>query len=106
MSRKSDGLIEAASIATSTSSSPKEAVPAAAFDEAFARGYNKVKTAGGMPAPALRDYLEFLVSPQQRDNLAGCPLTASASEVARKDKALSASFSRGFGQRAAGVESV
>jgi TetR/AcrR family transcriptional repressor of nem operon len=84
----------------------KEALASEAFDEAFARGYNRMKTAGGRRAPALRDHLEFLVSPQQRDNLAGCPLTASASEVARKDKALSASFSSGFEQLVAVVESV
>lgn len=84
----------------------KEALAAAAFDEAFARAYPVMKTAGGMPAPSLRDHLEFLISPQQRDNLGGCPLTASASEVARKDKTLSASFSRGFEQMVAVVESA
>ncbi|HWE05327.1 MAG TPA: helix-turn-helix domain-containing protein [Rhizomicrobium sp.] len=84
----------------------KEALAAEAFDEAFARGYPRMKTAGGRLAPSLRDYLEFLISPQQRDNLGGCPLTASASEVARKDETLSASFSRGFEQMVAVVESA
>ena len=84
----------------------KEALAAEAFDEAFARGYSKLKTAGGMSAPSLRDYLEFLISPRQRDNLGGCPLTASASEVARKDETLSASFSSGFEQMVAVVESA
>jgi TetR/AcrR family transcriptional repressor of nem operon len=84
----------------------KEALAVEAFDEAFARGFSKFAKAGGTNAPSLKDYLDFLISARQRDNLAGCPLTASTSEVARKDEALSASFSAGFEKMAAAIESA
>jgi len=82
----------------------KEALAAEAFDEAFARGFPKLAKAGGTRAPSLEAYLDFLLSPRQRDNIAGCPLTASTSEVARKDRALSTSFSQAFSKMVAAVE--
>jgi TetR/AcrR family transcriptional repressor of nem operon len=84
--------------------SSKEALAAEAFDEAFARGFSKLAKVGGTNRPTLEDYLDFLISSRQRDKLAGCPLTASTSEVARKDKALSASFSAGFEKMVATIE--
>lgn len=82
----------------------KEALAAEAFDAAFERGFPKLVKAGGEGRPSLGAYLDFLLSPRQRDNLAGCPLTASTSEVARKDEALSTSFSEGFAKMVAAIE--
>ena len=62
--------------------------------------------ARGSPGPILRvpdrrraltDYLDLYLSRSQRDNLAGgCPMAASASEIARQGHAISARFSEGF----------
>ena len=42
-------------------------------------------------------YLEAMFSTEQRDNLAdGCPMTASASEIARQGDAVAASFAQAF----------
>lgn len=84
----------------------KEALAAEAFDEAFARGFPKLAKVGGTSGRSLEAYLDFLISSRQRDNLAGCPLTASTSEVSRKDKALSASFSKGFEKMVGTIESA
>jgi TetR/AcrR family transcriptional regulator, transcriptional repressor for nem operon len=47
--------------------------------------------------PVLTDYLDRYLTPQHRDDLAdGCPMAASASEIARQDKAISSRFSDGF----------
>jgi len=47
--------------------------------------------------PTLRDYLNRYLSRSLRDNLAdGCPMAASASEIARQDALVSARFSEGF----------
>jgi TetR/AcrR family transcriptional regulator, transcriptional repressor for nem operon len=47
--------------------------------------------------PALTAYLDAYLSPEHRDDLAGgCPMAASASEIARQDEAISAQFSDGF----------
>lgn len=48
-------------------------------------------------APDLAGFLDFYISKEQRDNLAeGCALAASASEIARQDASVSASFASGF----------
>jgi len=47
--------------------------------------------------PALTGYLDAYLAPRHRDDLAGgCPMAASASEIARQDVAVSAQFSDGF----------
>ena len=47
--------------------------------------------------PALTAYLDAYLTPQHRDDLAdGCPMAASASEIARQDTAISTRFSDGF----------
>ncbi|MGZ3582611.1 MAG: TetR/AcrR family transcriptional regulator [Ktedonobacterales bacterium] len=47
--------------------------------------------------PSLSAYFDAYLTPQHRDDLAGgCPMAASASEIARQDKTVSASFSDGF----------
>ena len=50
-------------------------------------------------------FLDMLVSQGQRDDIGGsCPIAASASEIARQDKSVSACFVKGFEQEAAIVE--
>lgn len=47
--------------------------------------------------PPLTAYLDAYLTPQHRDDLAGgCPMAASASEIARQDGAVSARFGDGF----------
>jgi TetR/AcrR family transcriptional repressor of nem operon len=84
----------------------KEALAAEAFACAFERGLERM-TAGrdGRP-PALSDYLDFYLSSDQRDNLArSCPISASASEIARQDKVIRACFTEAFGRLVAVLES-
>jgi TetR/AcrR family transcriptional regulator, transcriptional repressor for nem operon len=46
--------------------------------------------------PALTTYLDAYLTRQHHDDLAGgCPMAASASEIARQDEAISAQFSNG-----------
>src|SRR5260370_24446713 len=85
----------------------KDALAAEALAEGFKRSYARmiaVKDPGG---PSLTGYLDFLVSTSHRDDLAGgCPLTASASEIARQDEAGSAGFAEGFQPMVAAIEAV
>jgi len=47
--------------------------------------------------PGLTEYLDLYFSRRLRDNLAGgCPMAASASEIARQDESISARFSEGL----------
>ena len=58
----------------------------------------------GRPA-TLTDYLDRYLSFDHRDNLAtGCPMSASASEVARQDKVVCERFTEGFEQLVALME--
>jgi TetR/AcrR family transcriptional repressor of nem operon len=51
------------------------------------------------------DRLDAMFSIKRRDNLAnGCPMTASASEIARQGTAVAASFTRAFKEGVAGLE--
>jgi TetR/AcrR family transcriptional regulator, transcriptional repressor for nem operon len=84
----------------------KEALAAAAFDRASGDSLARLKLARGRSGSALEDCLNVLISTRHRDTLASCPLTASASEVARKDKRLSASFAAGFQRLVDIVESA
>jgi len=74
----------------------KQALAAAAFEHASGHSLARLKLARGTSGSALEDYLDFLISRRHRDALVGCPITASASEVARQGESLSASFATGF----------
>src|SRR5882762_11139746 len=65
----------------------KEALAAEAFASALKPGLEKMTAdRAGRPA-TLTDVLDEYLSFEHRDNLAGgCPMSASASEVARQDK--------------------
>jgi TetR/AcrR family transcriptional repressor of nem operon len=83
----------------------KEALAAEAFASALKPGLSKMTAdRGGRPA-TLTDFLDDYLSLDHRDNLAaGCPMSASASEIARQDKMVGERFSEGFGQFAALIE--
>jgi TetR/AcrR family transcriptional regulator, transcriptional repressor for nem operon len=83
----------------------KEALAAEAFASALKPGLSKMTAdRGGRPA-TLSDFLDDYLSLDHRDNLAaGCPMSASASEIARQDKMIGERFSEGFGQFAALID--
>jgi TetR/AcrR family transcriptional repressor of nem operon len=83
----------------------KEALAAEAFASALKPGF-KLMTADRDGRPAtLTDFLDHYLSLEHRDNLAtSCPMSASASEVGRQDKAVCERFTEGFEQIAALME--
>ncbi len=63
------------------------------FDQTALRMYSA--TVDGMPD--LGAYLDGYLSPESRDDYAGrCPMSASASEIGRQDRAISTRFSEGY----------
>jgi len=83
----------------------KEALAAEGFTSALKEGEEQM-TAGRDGRPAtLTDYLDWYLSFDHRDKLAtGCPMAASASEVARQDKVVGERFTEGFEQLVALME--
>jgi TetR/AcrR family transcriptional repressor of nem operon len=83
----------------------KEALAAEAFASGLEPGFERMTPDhDGSPA-ALTDFLDYYMSLEHRDNLAaGCPMAASASEVARQDKVVCERFAEGFEQFVAIVE--
>jgi len=75
----------------------KDALAAEAFSHGFAGNMKLVRQWEGGRKRNFDKYLDAMFSTQQRDNLAsGCPMTASASEIARQGDAISVSFAQGF----------
>ena len=76
----------------------KGALAAAAMAEGVQRSHQRLQRharAGG--TPDLSEFLDYYLSGEARDNLAGgCALAASASEVARQDAAVGAHFAEGY----------
>src|ERR1700675_319292 len=83
----------------------KEALAAEAFASGLEPGLERMTAdRDGRPA-ILADFLDDYLSLDHRDSLAtGCPMSASASEVARQDKAVCQRFTEGFEQIAAAME--
>ncbi len=83
----------------------KGALAAEAFASALNLGLEKM-TADRADGPAtLTAFLDHYLSPGHRDGLAvGCPMAASASEVARQDKMVCERFTEGFEQFVALIE--
>ena len=77
----------------------KEALAAEAFASGLRPGL-EILTANEADLPAgLTDFVDHYMSFDHRDNLAaGCPMSASASEVARQDKMVGERFAEGFEQ--------
>jgi TetR/AcrR family transcriptional repressor of nem operon len=83
----------------------KGALAAEAFASAFKEGFEQITAKPDGRAATLTDYFDWYLSFDHRDNLAtGCPMSASASEVARQDKVLGERFAEGFEQLAALME--
>jgi TetR/AcrR family transcriptional regulator, transcriptional repressor for nem operon len=93
---KSAGLTHGALYAQFPS---KGALAAEAFASGLQPGFEKMAAdQGGRPA-SLTDFLDDYLSTEHRDNLAGgCPMSASASEVARQDKIVGERYAEGFEQ--------
>jgi len=83
----------------------KEALAAEAFASALGPGLEKMTAdRAGRPA-SLSDFLDDYLSFDHRDNLAAsCPMSASASEIARQDKIVCERFTEGFEQFVALIE--
>jgi len=86
----------------------KDALAAEAFASAFHRGYARMLAAVMRDdGPSLAKYLDYMLSTRRRNDLAhGCPLTASASEIGRRNKAISARFSECFLLMVVAIEAV
>ena len=83
----------------------KEALAAEAFASALKPGFERMTADRNGRPPTLTDYLDDYLSFDHRDNLAaGCPMSASASEVARQDKVVGERFMEGFEELAALME--
>jgi TetR/AcrR family transcriptional repressor of nem operon len=83
----------------------KEALAAEAFTSALKPGLEKMTAdRAGRPAKLI-DFIDDYLSVDHRDNLAaGCPMSASASEMARQVKIVGERFSEGFEQAVALIE--
>ena len=83
----------------------KEALAAEAFTSGLKPAFEQM-TADPDGGPAtVADFLDDYLSIDHRDNLAaGCPMSASASEVARQDKVVCERFTEGFEQTVALME--
>ena len=91
---KSAGLTHGALYAQFAS---KDALAAEALAYGLDRSFLDLTAVKGDCGTTLTTFLDAYVAPQHRDDLAGgCPMAASASEIARQDEAISAQFSDGF----------
>jgi TetR/AcrR family transcriptional repressor of nem operon len=84
----------------------KDALTAEAFTSAAQEGFEEITAdRNGRPA-TLTDFLDSYLSVEHRDNLAtSCPMSASASEIARQDRLVCERFKEGFEQIVAVIES-
>jgi TetR/AcrR family transcriptional repressor of nem operon len=83
----------------------KEALAAEAFASVMNGKLEKLRADRDGRPPSLTDCLDYYLSFDHRDNLAtGCPMSASASEVARQDKVVCQRFTEGFEQLVAVME--
>jgi TetR/AcrR family transcriptional regulator, transcriptional repressor for nem operon len=84
----------------------KEALTAEAFASAAQEGFEEITADRNGRPPTLADFLDSYLSTEHRDNLAtSCPMSASASEIARQDKVVCESFKEGFERIVAVIES-
>src|SRR6266404_3216479 len=85
----------------------KDDLAAEALAYELGKSLPRMKKVGRGQEPTLAAYLDNYLSAEHRDNIAGgCPIAASASEIARHGSSLSSSFTDGFLQMVDAVESV
>src|SRR3984957_970401 len=83
----------------------KEALAAEAFSHGFAGNMANTKAWARERDRSFEEHLGGLISTHMRDDWeAGCPMAASASEIGRQGRAISASFTQAFEQLAAMIE--
>jgi TetR/AcrR family transcriptional repressor of nem operon len=79
----------------------KDALAAEAFSDGIAHRLASMRRR----KRTFEEYLDAMFSTESRDNLAnGCPMTASASEIARQGIAVAASFAQAFQETVAVLE--
>jgi TetR/AcrR family transcriptional repressor of nem operon len=84
----------------------KEALAAEAFSHGFQVNMAETREWAGDRCPSFEEYLDGLLSKYMRGKLeTGCPMTASASEIARQGCAVSVSFKHAFEEMVALLES-
>jgi TetR/AcrR family transcriptional regulator, transcriptional repressor for nem operon len=83
----------------------KEALAAEAFSHGFAGNMANTKARARERDRSFEEHLGGLISTHMRDDWeTGCPMAASASEIGRHGRAISASFTQAFEQLAAVIE--
>lgn len=83
----------------------KDALAAAAFSYGFKGNMARVETRAGDRPMSFDEHLKGLLSRAMRDRVeTGCPLAASASEIGRQGRAISASFTRAVEEMVALLE--
>ncbi|MGF6602323.1 TetR/AcrR family transcriptional repressor of nem operon [Paraburkholderia sp. GAS448] len=87
--------------------STKQDIAAEALAHGQELGYRCLMDTNGGRPPTLDHFLEYYLSMETRDNLAGsCAMSASASEIGRQDENVSASFTDGFNKVAKAIEAA
>jgi TetR/AcrR family transcriptional repressor of nem operon len=75
----------------------KDELAAEAFSYGFEGNMADTRQWAGDRCPSFQDYIDGLLSTHMRNKVeTGCPMAASASEIARQGCAVSASFTRAF----------
>jgi TetR/AcrR family transcriptional repressor of nem operon len=75
----------------------KEELALAALSYGFEQSQARIAAHGEGGVPDVAGYLDGCLSPAGRDDVAGgCPMSASASEIGRHDRLLSARFAEGY----------
>jgi TetR/AcrR family transcriptional repressor of nem operon len=83
----------------------KEALAAEAFYHPIAAKNSETDVSDKKRKVSFEESLDAMFSIEHRDNLAnGCPMTASASEIARQGPAVAASFTHAFKERLTSLE--
>ena len=83
----------------------KEALAAEAFYHPVAAKNSETDASQEDPETSFEQYLDAMFSIEHRDTLGnGCPMTASASEIARQGPAVAASFARAFKEKVISLE--
>src|ERR1700761_2727379 len=83
----------------------KEALAAEAFYHPLAAKNAEADASNEDREASFEEYLDAMFSIKHRNNLGnGCPMTASASEIARQGAAVAASFTRAFKEKVISLE--
>ena len=85
----------------------KDDLATEAFTQGLALSREAFRGEGTRRKRSVAGYLDYLLSPLNRDEPgASCPMTASASEIGRHGKDISARFAKGFQEKAGAFEAV